>query len=224
MQWKAPEAKTRLSKEALKATDVYSYGLLLWRLATDGKNPFRFLVSSEMKGDDYMNLLEVYKSSNGPAKNTELENWFLPYIISEQTESPGKPSTEQLSQMMSNLRLLLNTIQTDSNTLKPQECMYSILKEVLRCSIATSGSTESIGQMFLKWAHKDPFYGNIAKALSRCLSALPLERDFEAALAVLKGETWTESKETTVLSSNEDGNTLLKTSYDVSNERFSNSQ
>ena len=39
--WNAPESHDCLLPELLKYTDVYSYGLLVWRVALDGVNPFR---------------------------------------------------------------------------------------------------------------------------------------------------------------------------------------
>ena len=39
--WDAPESHDRLSRDGLQRTDVYSYGLLVWRVALDGASPFR---------------------------------------------------------------------------------------------------------------------------------------------------------------------------------------
>ncbi|KAJ5480512.1 hypothetical protein N7530_006021 [Penicillium desertorum] len=41
LPWNAPECLEQLSGDRLKYTDVYSFGLLVWRVALNGLNPFR---------------------------------------------------------------------------------------------------------------------------------------------------------------------------------------
>jgi serine/threonine protein kinase len=192
--WKAPEAQKRLAKQFLKATDVYSYGLLLWRLATDGKDPFRFLPASELKGDSYLDTLERFKELDDPAKNIAIEKWYLPYIIAEQKDRKTELSPDWLARTISNLRLL--TTETEAGQATRNQAlanMYPMLKDTLRMCLLTSQPTDSIGQMLLTWAQKDSFYGRISSALSRCLSLSPQNRDLEATLSALRGNPSTET-------------------------------
>ncbi|KAF9894839.1 hypothetical protein FE257_004460 [Aspergillus nanangensis] len=41
LPWNAPECHDNLPRDLLKYTDVYSYGLLVWRVVSNGINPFR---------------------------------------------------------------------------------------------------------------------------------------------------------------------------------------
>lgn len=41
--WTAPETKNSMPREQWKCTDIYSYGLLVWRCLLDGKSPFDIL-------------------------------------------------------------------------------------------------------------------------------------------------------------------------------------
>ncbi|KAK2735763.1 hypothetical protein FQN57_001143 [Myotisia sp. PD_48] len=43
LPWNAPESHDRLPRDLLKYTDVYSYGLLVWRITLNGANPFRHI-------------------------------------------------------------------------------------------------------------------------------------------------------------------------------------
>jgi serine/threonine protein kinase len=192
--WKAPETKKRLAKQFLKATDVYSYGLLLWRLATDGKDPFQFLPSLGPKGDSYLEILERFKELDGPANNIAIEKWYLPYIIAEQTDRQTDCSPDWLAKMISNLRLLTTVTQAGQETRNPAVAdIYPMLKDTLRMCILKSLPTGSIGQMLLIWAQNDSFYGRISSALSKSLSLSPQERDLEATLSALKGIPSTET-------------------------------
>jgi len=192
--WKAPEAKKRLAKQFLKATDVYSYGLLLWRLATNGKDPFQFMPSSALKGDSYLSTLEIFKESDGPAKNTAIETWYLPYIIAEQKDRATNLSPDWLAKTISNLRLL--TTATEAGQATHSEALanvYPMLKDTMKMCILTSQRTDSIGRMLLTWARKDSFYGRISSALSKCLSLSPQERNLDATLSALRGNPSTEA-------------------------------
>ncbi|TVY16957.1 Serine/threonine-protein kinase HT1 [Lachnellula arida] len=209
--WKAPETKKRLAKHLLKATDIYSYGLLLWRLATDGKDPFRFLVTSELKGDKYMELLEIYKGMDGPAKNTVIEKWFLPYIVAEQKSFQKVVTLDDLAQVLPSLCLLATMTNSAQSTSQTLNDMYSVLKDVLRGCIAASIPTDTICKILLIWARQNSFYSRLPAALSKCITLAPHERDLEATLSALRGDTSTEA---IVEVSIRDEGTLLKTSYD----------
>ena len=44
--WRAPESSYRLSVEGLKGTDIYSFGLTVWRTVVNCQNPFELYVPS----------------------------------------------------------------------------------------------------------------------------------------------------------------------------------
>ncbi|KAI3605837.1 hypothetical protein WG66_012464 [Moniliophthora roreri] len=52
----APEAQNRLDAEAMKLTDVYSLGLLVWRTMLDGENPFHRVGDRELSVSDIEEL------------------------------------------------------------------------------------------------------------------------------------------------------------------------
>ncbi|KAG9255096.1 uncharacterized protein F5Z01DRAFT_74522 [Emericellopsis atlantica] len=60
--WNAPESHNRLPRDALKLTDVYSFGLLVWRVVLDGINPFRHIGSlASLDQDDFQRQAEILK-------------------------------------------------------------------------------------------------------------------------------------------------------------------
>ncbi|KAJ6031533.1 ankyrin [Penicillium herquei] len=94
--WKAPEAKHPVPKHFLPAIDIYSYGLLLWRLASDGHDPFRFWAptSPSLQGDLYLQELERIKEDDRPAKNTSLDKWFMRYVSGKSKDPQNEPSVD----------------------------------------------------------------------------------------------------------------------------------
>jgi serine/threonine protein kinase len=67
--WNAPEYLEYLDGAGLKKTDVYSFGLLVWTVFIDGKNPFKELnsVSSLLSKDSWITSLEKLKSADDGA-------------------------------------------------------------------------------------------------------------------------------------------------------------
>jgi serine/threonine protein kinase len=192
--WRAPEAKTRLEKPFLKATDVYSYGLLLWRLATDGKDPFRFLPPSELQQDADLDAVERFKESDGPFNNIAIEKWYLPYLISEQNYPQQDLSVDWLARMKSNFQLMTAATQAAKDS--PNGALadtYPILKDTLRICLMTSMPMDLVRKGLLMWASTDSFYGRISTALGKCLSLSPKNRDLDAALSALKAEPFAET-------------------------------
>jgi serine/threonine protein kinase len=50
--WEAPESHRPLPRNSLKHTDIYSYGLLVWRVTLNGTNPFKYIEGLSMLGDE----------------------------------------------------------------------------------------------------------------------------------------------------------------------------
>ncbi|KAL5603557.1 hypothetical protein FOVSG1_006307 [Fusarium oxysporum f. sp. vasinfectum] len=62
LPWNAPESHDRLPRDLLKYTDVYSYGLLVWRVVLDGANPFRHIyILASLDKDEFQRQVEIFK-------------------------------------------------------------------------------------------------------------------------------------------------------------------
>jgi serine/threonine protein kinase len=81
--YNAPECRGQVPAEQLKFTDIYSYGLLVWRTMIDGQNPFdtvgdMYQIVPEPGSLDYLNYsLEISKAEKiiHMKENTDLSFW-----------------------------------------------------------------------------------------------------------------------------------------------------
>ncbi|PWY73020.1 ankyrin [Aspergillus heteromorphus CBS 117.55] len=181
--WKAPEAKSPVPKHLLQATDIYSYGLLLWRLATDGHDPFRFWVESSLQGDSHLQELETIKEEDGPARNTALEKWLIPYISGKNLDCQAELTVDWLREAISNLRLGKDTNQPGNAHTSPTS-WQALMKCVGPCLRLPQTANMFSGPL-IDWAQRDAFYGRVPSALDKCLSVDPVKRDLRGAIAAL---------------------------------------
>ena len=177
--WKAPEARSPVPKHFLRATDVYSYGLLLWRLASDGHDPFRFwaLTSTSLRGDIYLQELERIKEDDHPAKNTSLDKWFVRYLSEKYRDQQAELSVDWLRQSLCDLQM------EDTNmSVTGRDALTKLLDHCL----LLPQNVAMLSGLLLSWAERDPFYGRLPSALDKCLSTDPSKRDLHEAIAVLE--------------------------------------
>jgi serine/threonine protein kinase len=65
LPWNAPECHESLPRKMLRYTDVYSYGLLVWRVVLDGMNPFRSIEAlSGLSKADLQQQVDILKSTD----------------------------------------------------------------------------------------------------------------------------------------------------------------
>lgn len=180
--WKAPEARSPVPKQFLRATDVYSYGLLLWRLASDGRDPFRFWAqkSTSLQGDLYLHELERIKEDDHPAKNTSLNKWFVRYLSKKYRDQQAELSVNWLSQSLYDLQ-----VEDTNMSVTEWEAFMKLLGSCLQ---VPQGVTMFSG-LLLRWAERDPFYGRLPSALDKCLSIDPSKRDLREAISALGNDS-----------------------------------
>jgi hypothetical protein len=59
--------------DQLKLTDVYSYGLFVWRTAIDSMNPFSLLLPAGLSVDESNAEIERMKQTDEPSRRCALE-------------------------------------------------------------------------------------------------------------------------------------------------------
>lgn len=132
----------------------------LWRLATDGQDPFRFWVSSTLEGEAYLQELERIKEEDQPVKNTSLENWFIPYILSKSESSSAELSTAWLAEAMFNIQAAMGTVDTQESGqfgASLSTTAWEPVMRYLRPCFRYPQAAEILLGLLLQWATRDAF-------------------------------------------------------------------
>lgn len=177
--WKAPETTSRVPKDQLKLTDVYSFGMLVWRVALDGMSPFEFVIAEHFQADQRQVEAERLKQENEIVTVSRLENWYFRYFLASKAykASPMPTSAaavlERLQQYNAiDERTLDEFLHFIGRFCTVDECPIS-LKNKFKIMVRT--------KMLL-----DPFYGALDSIFEKCLSKTPESRDFGGAIELLQ--------------------------------------
>jgi serine/threonine protein kinase len=79
LPWNAPESHDQLPRDLLQYTDVYSYGLIVWRVILDGANPFRHINTlASLDKAEFQRQVEILKMEDRvlPLAKSTLRNPF----------------------------------------------------------------------------------------------------------------------------------------------------
>lgn len=115
LPWNAPESHDRLPRDILQKTDVYSFGLLVWRIVLDGVNPFRHVPSlAHLEKTDFQRQVEILK----------MEDQILPMARLTLREPYCRPDEVGLV-----AKVLDSTLQLDASE-RDLDCALRLLEDL----------------------------------------------------------------------------------------------
>jgi len=79
--WRAPESFSPISTPKLILTDVYSFGLVAWSVAIDGKDPFDLVLPDSLQGEARLKEIDRLKVADEILVVSKLEKWVLYWKI-----------------------------------------------------------------------------------------------------------------------------------------------
>ncbi|ERF69389.1 hypothetical protein EPUS_05934 [Endocarpon pusillum Z07020] len=203
--WKAPETTGPVQRDQLKFTDVYSYGLFVWRTAVDSMNPFSFLLPAGLKADEFNAEVERIKQADELTRRCSPEHWYISYIKASRrwkAVSQVPLSLEQTTQLLQRCLSYMSSGSADSDEIT------QIFRYTFQAFSSHSLPTQQIETLLLLRAASDPFYGKVSAVLAQCLGKDPMSRYLGRAIEFLQGKPVTAS-----ISSN-DEELLLRKSFD----------
>ena len=162
--WKAPEANAPVPRMNLKATDIYSFGLLIWRVANDGESPFDLILPPDLTGDRYHAEIERLKQVDELKVRSKVEVWYLSYLAKAAQARGEKivPSSELLSK--------LQTYAQEPNVNLAELEDADALFYGLILAMQSVGIDSSITRAFaLRKAQLDCFYRLIDAVMDQCI-------------------------------------------------------
>lgn len=189
--WKAPETTSPVQRDQLKFTDVYSYGLFVWRTAVDGMNPFSILLPAGLNVDEFNAEVERMKQADELTRRSSLEHWYISYVIASQRSKAISQVPLSLQQTMQLLQRCLSYISLGEAALDEAN---QIFKYTLQTFSSQSLPTQQVETLLLLSAGSNPFYGKVSAVLAKCLGKNPMSRNLGSAIEVLQGKpvaAWT---------------------------------
>ncbi|EXJ81180.1 serine/threonine protein kinase [Capronia epimyces CBS 606.96] len=207
--WRAPETTAAVPRHLLAQTDVYSFGLTIWRIAMDGMNPFHIL-----RGDSHTEIsltaeIERLKHQDLLKEKADLDAWYPAWVLSSMDKLAGGslPDMTKVVQLVQQVQTLLTGGSMDIvQAINFIKYIFWILHQHGMASTPIYGQ---IRQAVLTAALSDPFYGKVAAALKQCVLRNPPNRNLEGAMSALTPSTDAEQDAGQV-----DGDILLRRSFD----------
>lgn len=178
--WKAPEANSPVSKAQSKLTDVYSFGLLVWRVAADGKSPFDLIMSNSLQEEEYFTEIERIKQDDELKARSELISWY-PVFVRRRPGFRGL-STPSVTEIVQKLQSY-----DPSDLMAESDELDILLSQGLSATQSQGFPTNLFELLFLQKAQKDTFYGKLDAILGMCLSKGTDLRDLAGATSLLQG-------------------------------------
>lgn len=158
--WKAPEANRAVERDQLKYTDVYSFGLMVWRVACDGLSPFEFIIAGCSPAT--RDRIEDLKQSGDLVRLCELEHWY-PGFAKDIRSSMSCSRNQSTQSPVGKLRQLF---------------WASVPRRVF------NGKS-----LPLDSAIRDPFYRIVEPVLKSTLQSSPPSRDLAEVIRIMRNGT-----------------------------------
>lgn len=74
--WRALESFFPVLVTMLKFCDIYSFGLVAWSIAIDGKDPFSLMLSIHLHGEERIAEIDRLKANDEVLLFSKFENWI----------------------------------------------------------------------------------------------------------------------------------------------------
>lgn len=211
MPWRAPESYGPVAREHLAKTDVYSYGLTVWRIAMDGSNPFSVLhgSGSTASGVTLAAFTSKLRDDDLVKDEAQLNRWYQPFTLHAMDKLCGNalPPADQVVQIFQKAQAALQT--GSMNTSQDLEFLKYVFWLVHCLGMSNEPLFGNIGEHLVATALSDGFYGKLNTILAGCLSKAPEERDLSVAISTLSNSN--EGQDNTVELGEE---MLLRQSFD----------
>jgi serine/threonine protein kinase len=155
--WRAPESHSRLPVSTLRLTDIYSFGLVIWSIALDGRSPFSIFVPETIELEERYVAQDRLKSEDRLRGLSRFEEW-----VPRWQDSVSAANRKSLG--------LRGNSYTSDTGLDEQCSPFS-----RRCD---DNSTSATCTSF----RERVFFCTLEEILDRTLSILPSERDLPKAI------------------------------------------
>lgn len=184
--WEAPEASQPVVRSQIHLTDVYSYGLLVWRLAADGANPLSVILGSDLPSEELHKEAERLKHEDSLVSSSRLSRWYLLFLQQGWQDARYSRQTQCIRAGLES-----ESFPSDAEALS----FFDAEKKHRRVSSLTSVldpvERETDMRQFAElvaWdLARDLFYDRLDAVLESCLGKDPTSRSLSGAIEALAG-------------------------------------
>ena len=182
--WKAPETTAPVPRATLKATDIYSFGLLVWRVANDGDSPFDLILPLDLVGDEYYAEIERMKQADELKAKSKIQEWYLSYLM--KVARTREKSAVPLPELWSKFRTYTQQTATGLASL---DSIDIFLQDLLLAMQAARFNSSAMNTLAQQRAPLDGFYRIIDAVMEPCLGKDIESRNLAQAIDVLSLES-----------------------------------
>ncbi|KAL5044382.1 hypothetical protein BDW71DRAFT_215744 [Aspergillus fruticulosus] len=172
--WKAPETNRAIERDHLKYTDVYSFGLMVWRVACDGLSPFKFINSEDSPGIAPRDRIEALKQSGDLVRLCELEHWYHDFAKDLRSSNMSRSRNQ-----------FVHKVSTQGPLRKFTQLLWvsflRMAETILRWLSAIYDRSSPLDN-----AIKDPFYRVVEPVLKLTLQSSPPSRDLAEVITIIQ--------------------------------------
>ena len=181
--WRAPESFSPIPVPKLKLTDVYSFGLVAWSIAIDGKGPFSLVLSNRLQGEERFVEIDRLKKDDEVLAMSKLDKWILNWSLLSLLDTLSSQPRPVSSQPPSDLQQAAATLSD------PGELQLALTQLLSRQ--APLGQQPSAAAPASK-AHDNfrqrIFFKALESLFVHTLGTAPESRNLVAAIRLLEGE------------------------------------
>lgn len=189
--WRAPESASPVPRHELAKTDIYSYGLTIWRIAMDGMNPFAVLhgIASSATYKTQAEATERLKNQDELKNKMQLDQWYPQWVLisMEKLSGGALPAMKDVAQHLQQAQTTLK--RGDMNTAQALDFVKFMYWLLHRLGMSSDPMYKEISTKLNTAASADLFYGKVAATLRKCISKSPQDRDLPGAIATMSNSS-----------------------------------
>lgn len=177
--WRAPESYGPIPSTMLNLADVYSFGLVLWSVAIDGKDPWSLMLPDTCEGEERLKEINRLKGADEIIALSKLEKWVLNWAMQSRLRElsarlrlkypQSSPNTERETPILRMIQTVLSPLQRGEeapNELSPVlQQMMGVSTSRLYKEFSAQILFKDLDAMFSLTLGKDPTSRNLSAVI-----------------------------------------------------------
>jgi serine/threonine protein kinase len=179
--WRAPESFFPVPLARLKLTDVYSFGLVAWSIAIDGRDPFSLVLPNRLQGEDRFAEIDRLKRNDKVLAMSRFESWILDWKLL------GRLDTLPSQFGGGSAQSLNGPQQTATVSFDPSQPQSSLaIFSSNQSPFGREHSPKDMASKVYQTFRQQVFFKDLESLFAHTLSKNPEDRDLSVAIQLLE--------------------------------------